>query len=185
MNLYFWKSAPKEPTTAPEPIQSPPQPQPQTISPQEKPAPTSLKDRLTNSQKLIIGGAAFLGMSVLVTRRAFARQRIAVMPPFYTTSVYHKPPVNSAKDALEAFNVATINVMSVGMLALGLGMYATGINTIEDARRVVRGGMGTNGVARTDEEVEEELQEWLAGVIMRKSKKDEMKREQVSKGESS
>lgn len=114
-------------------------------------------------------------MSTIVTKRAFARQRLSARPPFYTTSIYHKPEVNNAKDALEAFNIASINVMSIAMLTLGLGMYVTDINTLEDARRVIRGGMGTNGVARTDEEVEEELQEWLAGVLTRKAKKDEAK----------
>ncbi|KAI5304511.1 hypothetical protein KEM56_006418 [Ascosphaera pollenicola] len=169
MNLLFWKSAPKEPTPAPEPVQPPPQPQPRV---QPEAASTSLKSRLTNSQKLILGGAAFVGMSTLVTKRAFARHRIAVRPPFYTTSLYHKPPVNTAKDAFEAFNIATINVLSIAMLTMGLGMYATDINTLEDARRVIRGGMGTDGVARTDEEVEEELQEWLAGVLSKKARKE-------------
>ncbi|KAI5292666.1 hypothetical protein KEM52_006164, partial [Ascosphaera acerosa] len=161
----------------------PPPPQPlATPEPPPVPAPPSLRDHLSNSQKLILGGAVFLSMSVLVTKRAFARQRRAVMPPFYTTALYHKPPVNSAKDALEAFNIATINVMSGGMLALGLGMYFTDINTLEDARRVIRGGMGTNGVARTDEEVEEELQEWLAGVLTRKAKKEQGRQDAQAQG---
>ncbi|KAI5309662.1 hypothetical protein KEM55_002711 [Ascosphaera atra] len=183
MGWAFWKSAPKEQQPAPvsEASQSPsPAQAAEAAQAQLPPTPTAPTSRLglSASQKLIIGGTAFFALSVLVTKRTFARQRAAVVPPFYTTSIYHKPQFNGAKEAFEAFNVATVNVLSLGMLGLGGVMYAMDINSMEDARRVIRGGLGTKNIPRTDEEVEEELQIWLANVL-----KKQQDRLQKKKGE--
>lgn len=57
------------------------------------------------------------------------------------------------------------------MLAVGAGMRAFDIETMDDLRRVVRSGLGTEGLRKSDEAVEEELQEWVAGVMARKEQK--------------
>lgn len=54
------------------------------------------------------------------------------------------------------------------MLAGGL-LWAFDISSLEDLRRKVRGGMGFGG--KSEREAEEEMEEWLASVLVRKEEK--------------
>ncbi|KAJ5220262.1 hypothetical protein N7468_009466 [Penicillium chermesinum] len=133
---------------------------PQVIQP---PAP-----RDTTNLKLFFGGAAFFTLSLLITRRANRKKLIACIPPYYSSSVYFQPKVNGAAEAFEALNLATINVLSFGMMSTGAVMYALDINTLEDARRVMRaamdGGASTER-SKTDEELEKDVTEWVSNVM--------------------
>ncbi|PGH32082.1 hypothetical protein GX50_05151 [[Emmonsia] crescens] len=142
----------------------------QTIQPSKKPL-------IPNSTKLLLGGTAFLILSSIITRRALLRKRISALPPTYTSAPFHQPPVNGALEALEALNIATINVASVAMIGVGAGMYAFDINTMEDLRRKVRGGLGVDGSGRSEQDVEEELEEWVVTVMGRKAEKEKKGRE--------
>ncbi|ODH49153.1 hypothetical protein GX48_04771 [Paracoccidioides brasiliensis] len=139
--------------------------QTQSLQPAHKP-------QLSNSAKLLIGGTAFLILSTFITRRTLRRKRLTSLPPTYTSAPYHKPQVNGALEALEALNIATINVASVAMIGVGACMYAFDINTMDDLRRKVRGGLGVDGSGRSEQVVEEELEEWVARVFSRKAEKE-------------
>lgn len=134
--------------------------------------------RLNNNTKLLLGGVMFSALSVLVTRRSIRRRKLASIPPYYTASVYHRPRVNGALEAFEALNIATVNVLSAGMLIAGGTLYALNVNSVNDMRRLMRGGGGEPDDAvgqagpRTDEEIEEELQEWLASVLGKRMEKE-------------
>lgn len=56
-------------------------------------------------------------------------------------------------------------------------MYAFDINTMEDLRRKVRGGLGVDGSGRSEQDVEEELEEWVVTVMGRKAEKEKKGRE--------
>lgn len=58
------------------------------------------------------------------------------------------------------------------MLAVGAGMRAFEIETMDDLRGRVRGALGTEAARRSENEVEEELQEWVAGVMARKEQRE-------------
>ncbi|KLJ13853.1 hypothetical protein EMPG_11235 [Blastomyces silverae] len=146
--------------------------QSQSQTPQAETLQPSKKSRIPNSTKLLVGGTAFLILSSLITRRALLRKRISSLPPTYTSAPFHQPPVNGALEALEALNIATINVASVAMMGVGVGMYAFDINTMEDLRRKVRGGLGIDGTGRSEQDVEEELEEWVVTVMNRKTEKE-------------
>lgn len=60
------------------------------------------------------------------------------------------------------------------MMGGGL-LWALDISGLEDMRRMVRGRLGVDGVARSERDVEEELEEWLAGVLKRKDEKEKRK----------
>jgi len=77
-------------------------------------------------------------------------------------------------------NIATINVLSVGMMVSGGLLYAFDISSIDDMRSKVRRQIGVD-VDRTDQDVEEEIEEWFATVLERKEKKE--KRVERAKGE--
>lgn len=96
------------------------------------------------------------------------------MPPYYTSSVYHQPHSNSAADAFEALNLATLNVLSFGMMAGGAVGYALDINGLEDMRRFVRAGLqgGSDAPVKSDEELEQEVTEWVTKMLGDKFEKE-------------
>lgn len=57
-------------------------------------------------------------------------------------------------------------------------MWYLGIESVEDARRVVRGGLGVDGSGRSEREAEEDFEEWIASTLSRKEAKEKAKREE-------
>lgn len=51
-------------------------------------------------------------------------------------------------------------------------MYGFGIETLDDMRKMVRGGLGVDGTGRSEQELEEELEEWVVGVMGRTERKE-------------
>ncbi|KIV89361.1 hypothetical protein PV10_08937 [Exophiala mesophila] len=130
-----------------------------------------------NRNKIIFGaGLAFFGFSLLITKRAFARKRLA-NPAFYANGpevqAEQAKKVSGPMEALEALNIATINVLSVAMMATGGMMWAFDINSMSDARRVLRGGLGVDGTGKSEKDAEEDFEEWMATVLARKEAKGE------------
>ena len=70
-------------------------------------------------------------------------------------------------EAFEALNIATINVLSAGMMVSGGLLWAFDIASLEDARSKVRKTLAGNG-SPEDQAAEEELEEWFASVLSRK-----------------
>ncbi|KAJ5594379.1 uncharacterized protein N7459_000587 [Penicillium hispanicum] len=151
-----------QPPLSSSPSTPPSQPAAQSTQQSQQPA---TRDR--TNLKLLLGGMAFFTLSLLVTRRANQKKRIACIPPFYTGSIYFQPKVNGAGEALEALNLATINVLSFGMMATGAVMCALDVNGIEDARRVMRTAIegSTDGTGKSDEVLEQEVTEWVTSVL--------------------
>ncbi|KAL6240735.1 hypothetical protein RBB50_012299 [Rhinocladiella similis] len=168
-------SAPSETSATDKRLLEEPAPKPEAAvetSPLRSPAPAERQDR----GKVILGaGIAFFAVSLLITRRAFARKRLAANPAFYANSPAHQADqakkVSGAMEALEALNIATINVLSTSMIATGGAMWYFGINNMADARRVLRGGLGVDGTGKTEKEAEEDFEEWMATVLARKESK--------------
>lgn len=105
-------------------------------------------------------------VSVVVTRRACRSRILASIPPYYTSSVYHKQDISSANEALEALSLATINVLSFGMALSGGVLYALGINSVEDMRKVARRSlMGGGTLSPDDERIEKEVEGWVLAIM--------------------
>ncbi|KAJ5780398.1 hypothetical protein N7457_005558 [Penicillium paradoxum] len=174
VSLFGWGSSPKSESSEPAPQEKPlpdqsqiPTPPPAQIT--QPPAPQT-----KTTLKLLLGGMTFFALSLLVTRRAFHKKRIACMPQYYTSSVYHQPFSNSAMDAFEALNLATLNVISFGLMAGGAVGYALDINGLEDLRKFVRAGLqgGSDVPMKSDEELEVEVTEWVTKVFGDKFEKE-------------
>lgn len=127
------------------------------------------RDRPHRSKVIFGAGLAFFGFSLLITRRAFLRKRFT-NPTFYANSpeaqAEQAKKINGPLEALEALNLATINVASVGITAAGAAMWYFDINSMAEARGRLR------GEGRTEQDAEEEFEEWMAMVLARKEKKD-------------
>lgn len=121
-------------------------------------------------------------LSIILTRRAFQRRLISTIPGYYTSSTYHKPKVNAAMDALEGLYLATLNVASFGMFASGAALWKLGVNDLEGLRSITRRAIASSasgsedGKTKEDEQIEEEVQEWLAKTFIGRYK-DEVDRE--------
>ncbi|PYH84808.1 hypothetical protein BO82DRAFT_210919 [Aspergillus uvarum CBS 121591] len=120
--------------------------------------------------KLLLGGTAFLALTVFTTRRAIHRRRLAAIPPFYTSAPYHKPSVSGGVEAFEALNLATLNVLAFAMMSTGGVLYAMDINSVEDMRRYVRRASlseedAAKGLEEGDREMEKEVEAWAAKVL--------------------
>lgn len=124
---------------------------------------------------LFLAGASFFAVSSLVTRRSLARRYKASIPAFYHHSNHQPRNVSGALDAVEALNIATINVVSLAMMFTGGLLWAFDISSMDDLRRKFRDGMGVETTAQSDQQVEEQLEEWLASVLARKEKKEKEK----------
>ncbi|MCJ1407352.1 hypothetical protein MMC19_001423 [Ptychographa xylographoides] len=165
----------------------PPQPPPPTVpTPHQPSARSSLTSpRSLRQLSLFAAGASFLTLSTLITRRSLRRRRLAIYPTFYHPS--NAPPkqqVSGALEALEALNIATINVLSFGLMMVGGVLWAFDISSLADVQRKVRGGLGVDGSGRGTTQVEEEWEEWLAGVLERRRRKErERRREGGREGE--
>jgi hypothetical protein len=78
-------------------------------------------------------------------------------------------------EAVEALNIATVNVLSLAMMSAGGMMWYFDINSMDDARRKLRGGLGVDGTGRDEKQAEEEFEEWMATTLSRKEAKEKGK----------
>jgi hypothetical protein len=78
-------------------------------------------------------------------------------------------------EAVEALNIATINVLSLAMMSTGGMLWYFDINSMDDARRKLRGGLGVDGTGRDEKQAEEEFEEWMATALSRKEAKEQSK----------
>ena len=130
-----------------------------------------LSRRSMNQLGFFFAGAGFLAFSTLITHRSITRKQIAALPKFYQPS--HRSPAARDKNpegsmiAVEALNLATLNVIAFGIMAAGGVSWAFDISSIDDLRAMARRNIGPPG-GRTDEEAEREVEEWMAKVLSRK-----------------
>ncbi|MCJ1286030.1 hypothetical protein MMC26_005372 [Xylographa opegraphella] len=130
-------------------------------------------------------GSAFFALSILVTRRSIARRRLAIFPAFYHPS--NQPPkltINGPLEAVEALGLATVNVLSFAIMTVGGTLWAFDIGGMEELRRKVRGGFGSDGrgVTTREGEVDGELERLWAGVVDRRRERRDGKAGGEGKG---
>lgn len=135
---------------------------------------------------LFAGGAALTLFTSALTRKALVRRYRIAQPPFYRSNNAPPPKTNGFPDAIEALTVATLNVCSWATMLAGGWMWALQIRNLEDLRQRLRSkiGGGANPATRSKQEVEEEIEEWVARVLARKAEKDRRKREQAENSRS-
>lgn len=118
---------------------------------------------------LFFAGAGFTLVSVLITRRAIARKKIAALPKFYQPS--HAPAGEQVNPegpliAFEALGLATLNVISVGIMATGGLSWAFDLSSAEELRERSRRSL-YGKVGQTDKDGEREMEE-LATMLLSK-----------------
>ncbi|KAI0883824.1 uncharacterized protein GGS22DRAFT_26406 [Annulohypoxylon maeteangense] len=143
-----------------------------TIQPFQ-PRPPIFSERSLKQLGLFFGGAGFMFLSTLITRRSVTRKYMATVPKFYNQS--NRPAIKAPSDgsliALEALNLATLNVMGFGIMTTGGLAWAFDVSSVDDLRAMARRSYGIRG-GQTDEEAEREIEEWIASVLGRKEEKE-------------
>ena len=74
--------------------------------------------------------------------------------------------------ALEALNLATLNVVSFAVMAAGGLSWAFDVSSVEDLRGMARRHITGQG-GKTDEAAEREIEEWAARVLLGKGKTED------------
>jgi hypothetical protein len=149
----------------------------------EQPSSLFFSQRSQRQLGLFFAGAGFFALSTFITRRSLVRRYKASLPKFYQPS--NQPnQVNGAFEALEALNIATINVLSLSMMTAGGFLYAFDISSIDDLRRKVRSRLGVDDL-QTDQESEEQIKELFASILDRKFKNEKSAKESKENEEKS
>ncbi|KAK6341840.1 hypothetical protein TWF730_001328 [Orbilia blumenaviensis] len=163
------------PPLATDPLPTPKAAEPEPQSPQiidhRDPQFTPFQ-RARKQLTLYFGGTAFLLLTIAVARRSTRRRYLATIPKYYTPNTRASElNFNSGFDAFEALNIASLGVFSVGMMTVGAGMYLADVVNVQEMRTLLRSRYGLEG-AKSETDVEEEMEEWIASVLARKDRRE-------------
>ncbi|KAI1436925.1 hypothetical protein GGR50DRAFT_154397 [Xylaria sp. CBS 124048] len=132
--------------------------------------PPILSPRSLKQIGLFFAGAGFLSLSTWITRRAISRKALAIFPKFHTPNTHpiNKVDAHASSIAFEALNLATLNVVGFAIMMAGGISWAFDISGVEDLRSMTRKHVGPTGMG-TDEDLEKEVEEWVAKMLLRKT----------------
>lgn len=118
---------------------------------------------------LYTAGAGLFAASMMITRRSIVRKYYRDIPKFFTSSYPANVEVNGALDALEALNLATINICSVALMMTGGMLWAFDISSLDDVKkRRQLNALRQVDPARRDELSEKVIEDWLTSLFERK-----------------
>lgn len=133
--------------------------------------PTSSALRHAKQFGLFMAGAGFLAASVAVTRRAVLRQRAGMLPAFYISNRAPIKVTHSDRQLLaaHALGLASLNVMSFGIMLVGGISWGFDISSIEELRRRTKTALDRpSGYSPEEEkEAEEEMEKAMEGLMAR------------------
>jgi hypothetical protein len=164
----FGSTMAKDVSEPPKPVPS----VPQHITTSPETTSSVFSTRSLKQLGLFFAGAGFLTVSTLITRRSVARKQIAAFPKFYQPS--HRPAFKGENAegsliAVEALGLATLNVVSFGIMATGGLSWAFDVSSVEDLRSMARRHVGLPG-GEADEAAEKEIEEWFAKMLSKKGR---------------
>ncbi|KAK4192576.1 hypothetical protein QBC35DRAFT_357998, partial [Podospora australis] len=140
---------------------------------QRPPYPPVFSERSRKQLGLFFGGCGFLALSVLVSRRAIAKHVRLARPRYFDSNVLwtldaKKKDGPLKKDpfvAAEALALATLHVMSFGILFTGGMSWAWNISSLDELRALSASRIRQSSGGVADEEAEKELTEWVAKTL--------------------
>jgi len=147
----------KSEPASPQPSKSEPQP-----SPTSSTASYSPLMRQVREFGLFFAGASFLAASIAVSRRSVLRRRFDTLPPFHTSNRYTKPFDGSDRVSLatQALGLATLNVMSFGIMLTGGISWAFDLCSVRQRTQAVLQRPGN-----VDPEAEKEMEDMMRSLL--------------------
>ncbi|KAF2795388.1 hypothetical protein K505DRAFT_324076 [Melanomma pulvis-pyrius CBS 109.77] len=144
------------------------------VNPSERPSePTYESVPITSPRSLrqlsvfAVGAACFLASTAL-TRRAIYRRQLRIPPKFYEPNTNPHEHFSPLHDALQAINLATMNCVSVGIMAVGGTLWTFDISGLREAQSALRGRLGYESIYQSGQNESESEQESLEEAILRK-----------------
>ncbi|KAH8171857.1 hypothetical protein LIA77_08624 [Sarocladium implicatum] len=141
----------------------------QALPPTTTTTTTTPQDPLSRNIRqlgLFLSGAAFMAASVLITRRSVVRRQIDAFPKFYTSNRHpaRYDPSDRSLLAVQAFGLATLNVMSFGVLLIGGITWGWDLCSLAELRERSRAATRRPG-KKVDPEEEKALKEMMDGLL--------------------
>jgi hypothetical protein len=84
------------------------------------------------------------------------------MPKFYEANTNPHEYFSPFSDACQALNLATMNCVSVGIMAVGGAMWTFDIANLKEARAVLRGRLNYDKIYESEDEVPNSISEMIA-----------------------
>lgn len=106
------------------------------------------------------GAACFLA-STAVTRRAIYRRHLRVKPTFWAPNTNPHEHFSPFHDAIQALNLASMNITSIGIMGVGGTMWAFDISGLKEAQAALRWRLNYDAIYQGDEAVPESLGDLL------------------------
>jgi hypothetical protein len=109
----------------------------------------------------LFGGACILA-STAITRKAVWRRQLRVRPKFYEPNTNPHEYFSPFQDAIQALNLATMNCVSVGIMALGGILWTFDISSLREAQASLRGRLNYDSIYRSEENIPRSFSELIA-----------------------
>jgi hypothetical protein len=110
-----------------------------------------------------------MAASVAVARRSVLRRRLESLPRFYFSNRTHPRTIDSADRGLlaaQALGLATLNVMSFGVMLVGGLSWAFDLSSVAELRHRTRAVLERNS-GDVDSDQERELEEMMDSLLAR------------------
>lgn len=108
-----------------------------------------------------------MAASVAVSRRAVVRRRLDSMPKFYSSNRDTARFDSSDRSlmAVQALGLATLNVMSFGVLLVGGTSWAFDLSSVDDLRARSQAAIRRNGIVNPEDEAQ--MEEMMSDLLKR------------------
>jgi hypothetical protein len=144
------------------------------INPSSRPSEPSYESvPITSSRSLqqlsVFGfGAICFVASTALTRRAIYRRQLRIPPKFYEPNTNPHEHFSPLHDALQAINLATMNCLSFGIMAVGGTLWTFDISGLREAQSVLRGRLGYESIYHTSQDDSKPAEESPEEAFIRK-----------------
>jgi hypothetical protein len=143
-------------STAP-PVNPPPRPPPESVY---ESTPITSPRSLRQLSIFAFGATCFLASTAL-TRRAVYRRHLRIKPKFWEPNTNPHEHFSPFHDAIQALNLASMNIASLGIIAVGGTMWAFDISGLREAQAALRGRLNYDAIYQGGEDVPESLGDLL------------------------
>ncbi|KAF1974366.1 hypothetical protein BU23DRAFT_461741 [Bimuria novae-zelandiae CBS 107.79] len=129
------------------PVNSPQRPPPESAY---ESTPITSARSLRQLSVFFFGATCFLASTAL-TRRAIYKRHLRVKPSFYAPNTNPHEHFSPVHEAVQALNLATMNCVSLGTMALGGTMWAFDIANLKEAQARLRGRLNYDTIYQPGE----------------------------------
>ncbi|KAK4464123.1 hypothetical protein QBC42DRAFT_52074 [Cladorrhinum samala] len=132
------------------------------------PYPPVFSRRSLKQLSLFFGGATFLCLSIAITRRRIRQHLKLSRLKLFDSNIVPPKEQRPQKDplvAVEALNLATLNVMAAAIMVTGGISWALDCSTMGDLRRITHQRLLSKQDGVPDGEAEREVEEWVAKTL--------------------